>query len=338
MRLRPPTGLFKTLLAALLLTLLFSLSRTEPALRLPPDQERIMIRAQPLDTAEFRARRTKRVALRFEAAWRLTSDHPDFGGLSAISPYQGMLMAVSDSGALFNFSVLPGQQDWPARIAPLPKGCMASVMKADRDSESLAVDPHSGRYWIGLESRNAICSGASGERGRLVQPAAMAKWKLTSGPEAMARLADGRFLVIAEQAPTPSDTVPALLFDHDPVLNAKAVRELRYRPPAGYAPVDVAALPDGRLLILHRAFRLPFEFSAVLSLGQLTEKDGRWTLMASPIAWFRDGRGRENWEALAVEDQGQGRATIWMASDDNYLVLQSTYVLKLAWQGPSRPQ
>lgn len=338
MRLRPPTGLFKTLIAALLLTSLFSLSRTEPALRLPPEPARLTIRAQPLDVQAFRARRTKGVPLRFEAAWRLTADHPDFGGLSAVSRYQGQLMAISDSGALFSFSPSAAQDRWPAQVSALPKGCMASVMKADRDSESLAVDPQAGRYWIGLESRNAICSVASGEEGRLVQPASMAKWKLTSGPEAMARLADGRILVIAEQSPTPSESVPALLFDHDPIENAEAVHALRYQPPAGYAPVDVASLPDGRLLILHRAFRLPFEFSAVLSLGQLAETDGRWTLNASPIAWFRDGRGRENWEALAVEDNGEDRATIWMASDDNYLVLQSTYLLKLAWQGPSQPQ
>lgn len=320
---------FGTLTKFALLTMLFSISGAEMAIPPLPKPQRIAIRAEQIDVGTFAARRVKGLPLTLTSAWELTSDTRDFGGLSALAIMPLGMRAVSDNGAMFDFQPDSAVQTWPGRLVPLAKGCVSSSMKSARDTESIARDPATQRIWLGMEFRNVLCR-LSPNGARTLAPPAMKSWLRTGGPEAMARLADGRFLVFAEHSPDQQTTSPALLFPGDPFDVRTAPAIMAYSAPQGYAPVDAAQLPDGRLLVLHRRFRLLFRFSALISI--VTLKDG--TLTGEPIFWLDRENGAENWEALAVQDEGQGRASIWLASDDNFLPVQRTYLLKLKWQGP----
>ena len=108
----------------------------------------------------------------------------------------------------------------------------------------------------------------------------------------------------------------------------------RYAPPAGYRPVDAAALPDGRVLVLHRrvTIGLPYGFEAKISVADPRE-----------IAAGEDWRGREiatldsplpvdNVEGIAVAPQGDGSFVVWLISDDNNAALQRTLLYRLVWK------
>jgi hypothetical protein len=188
-----------------------------------------------------------------------------------------------------------------------------------------------GSVWVAWEGRNAIW------RYRLrdwafeaaAAPPAMARWQTMRGPEAMARLADGRFLVLAEGPLAEDGTTPALLFLGDPAAAGARSVALRYRPPRGFRATDAALLPDGRLLVLNRRFRILSGFAAVLTTVDLQARGGG-ILEGEELAALTGSVTRDNYEALSVGREA-GRTVVWLASDDNYTpVVQATVLMKFA--------
>ena len=255
--------------------------------------------------------------------WILSSDDPDFGGLSALSIGKRGLTAVADTGVMVDFA-----PDWrAARIASLPRACVPHQLKRERDSESLARDPSTNQVWIGFEYRNLLCRIDPGGSAKAYAPPSMKDWPKLGGPEAMVRRADGRFLVFAEKAVGGGATTPLLLFDRDPVLPEARVIAMRYRTFPGYQPSDAAMLPDGRMLVLNRRYVFPLSFSAIVTLVEpFTAKPG--TLVEGrPVIVLAPPHIADNFEGLDVETKGS-RTFIWLVSDDNFLPQQHTYLLK----------
>ncbi len=274
--------------------------------------------------------------LRFVAGWELESEDAEFGGISALSIGPEEMVMLTDKGATFQ---LPPAFDRPvlrAKLRPLPAGCANDRLKLDRDSESIARDPAGGNLWIGFEWRNAICRADAGlaRALRVTRPIQMQDWPRTGGPEAMTRLADGRFVAIAERGGSGARDSAMLVFDGDPTRPGAMAVERRYRPPRGYRPVDVAELADGSLLILHRRFRMPLDFSSILSLVPRTALDSDAPISGRPLAVLNGPELTDNYEGLAVRQEGQ-RTFIWLVSDDNFVLTQKTYLLKFELLGGS---
>jgi hypothetical protein len=262
--------------------------------------------------------------LRYVDGWSLSSRDDDFGGLSSLIIEDGKFVSLSDIGAVIRFGIDAKGKISDASIDPLPRGCASDGDKRDRDSESIARDPKTGTYWIGFEWRNVICrsDAALGKAERLIQPVAMKRWSKTGGPEAIVRLSDGRFLIFAEFAEG-SDALPIVLIaDRDPTVpSARYSRALYMAPEHHFSPTDAAQLPDGRLLVINRRFEPPAYFSARLSLlDPIQHKVNR-------IAKFGRPGLTSNFEGVAVSNEG-GRTFVWIISDDNYMWIENTYLLK----------
>ncbi|MCU6455923.1 esterase-like activity of phytase family protein [Sphingomonas sp. A2-49] len=293
-----------------------------------------------LDPAD--PRRVRIGALTYLGGVALRSRDPAFGGFSALhvahGPQGDRFTMLSDGGNVAAFTM---GADWqPRRLAfrNLPAGPGTGWDKRDRDSESLAVDPFTGQLWVGFERANAVWRYAPGfaraEAWR--RPAAMRRWPANGGPESLARLPDGRFVVIGEERHVPRrrwrgperdrlQSRDALIFAGDPTASDPV--HFAYLPYGRFDPSDATALPNGDLLVLDRSFALPYRFGNRLSLV--------------PAAAIRQGgvvRGRllaaivvplihDNFEGLAttVED---GATIVWMVSDDNQSMLQRTLLLK----------
>lgn len=261
--------------------------------------------------------------LRPVAGWILSSRDSDFGGLSALSVEEDGFTAVADTGALVRLT----QNLRRADIESLPRICVPHLLKKERDSESLARDPESGALWIGFEWRNAICRIEPDSSARLYAPPAMQFWPKVSGPEAMVRRPDGRFLAFAERSPTDVPESPLLIFDRDPTDRAAQVVPMRYRPPSGYRATDAAMLPDGRMLVVNRRFSLPFSFSAIVTLVQPFREKAGIVVTGRPVIWLTKSPIADNFEGIAISERG-GRIFVWLVSDDNFLPYQETYLLK----------
>ena len=268
--------------------------------------------------------------LRYVDGWTLTSTDKAFGGFSGLAIVGREFFALSDFGLLARFSITKSGEFVGASINPLPAGCARDADKHDRDSESIVVDPATGASWIGFEWRNAICRSAPGmvKAQRVVHPGAMRFWSLTGGPEAIVRLADGRFLVFAEASTTTGGLPPLLVFDRDPTSIAAKVQIRAYQPPEHYfSPTDAVQLPDGRVLVLNRRFEPPFDFSARLSVIDQVPIRPTGVIGSRVIARFQRPGIADNFEGLAVSNEN-GRTYVWIMSDNNFLWIQHSYLLK----------
>lgn len=275
--------------------------------------------------------------VRLQGGWKLASSSNHFGGYSAlIATDDHHLIAASDRGRIMHLA-LPGAGPPVARMRYLSAGVQPE--KHLTDVESMTHDPATGRIWIGYEGVNAVeRRNRNLADPRRVRPPQMRDWPVNKGVEAMARLDDGRFILIAEGSRGWfGQEFPALLFGSDPVDGGTA-EEFRFDPPAGYRPVDMVQIPDGRVLILVRRvhWQIMPRFTARLVLADpATIAPGeKWS--GRTIATFAPPIPSDNFEGLALWPLADGQLDLWIISDDNRNGFQSTVVLKMRWDpGPS---
>jgi hypothetical protein len=312
------------LIAALVLLGTFAppgLQRRDP----PPAVS--LVRFTPVSLREEAPAAGRLGRLVFLGGWALTSNDARFGGISALHVEAGEALALSDAG--WRIGLKPpavGGGTLRAEIAMIGQGPGPAKDKEHRDVEALVV--HGGHAWIAYEQANAVWryrrTGFSAQSS--AAPPAMARWSANRGAEAMARLADGRFLVFAEGDGGDSE---ALLFEGDPAVPGTRSLRLRYRPPGGYRITDAALLPDGRLALLNRRVGLLDGFTVKLTLARLPELADGALVSGEEAATFEGPVTRDNLEALSVTREG-GRTILWIASDDNYNPLQRTLLMKFA--------
>lgn len=264
-------------------------------------------------------------------AWVLTSPNSIFGSYSAllIEP-DDRFLAASDAGQLLRFPK-PGAEG-TIRIETFAG--RAERRKKFIDIESLTRDSETGMIWVGFEGTNAIerFDPALTQSTR-AQPPQMAEWSSNSGPESMARLDDGRFVVLSEgYNDWGAVGFPSLLFPTDPVNGAEAL-EFTFAAPKGYRPVDMIQIPDGRALVLVRAvhFGLPPFFTSKIVLADPADIAEGEVWSGEVIAEFAPPLPSDNMEGLAFEEGADGALTLWVISDDNGATLQRTLLLRLNW-------
>lgn len=269
--------------------------------------------------------------------WELDSRNTSFGGFSGIRALgNGRLLALSDAAILAGFTLSEGEVTSDSFIAPLPVRKGERSTKLDQDSESLAYDPVSGRYWVGYEQLHRIRRFAPAfARGEATgKPDAMQDWPNNGGAEAMLRRADGSFLVFAESRSVRPGITVGLIFASDPAEPEAAVQEFAYQPPVGYRITDITTLPDGRMLALHRRFDFLRGFSAKVGVIEPSHIARGKLVVPRIVAKLKPPFPVDNMEGIAVERQG-GKTIVWMISDDNYFVMQRSLLLKFEFNDPA---
>lgn len=280
--------------------------------------------------------------LPLEAAWRLDSQNDQFHGYSAlVSMRPGELTSLSDRGYALTLRVDGGT---PRLVRMQPSIGDDAVLKDNRDVEGATFDPATQRLWITLEGRGGVARHRP-DLSRIenfVFPPQMAQWPKNTGPEAMVRLRDGRFIILSEDySPgwTEQQRHPALLFPGEPDERTKAV-EFRFKGPKRFRPTDMAALPDGRVLILMRQLVWPFppRFSGKLVLADPAAIRAGEDWPSLEVGTFQHPMPIDNYEGLTITDNGDGTVMVWVISDDNQAVTQATYLLRFRLDFAQFPQ
>jgi hypothetical protein len=287
----------------------------------------------------------KRVgALRFLGGWSLASRASGFGGFSALAIDGDRFVLLGDNGQLLRFRL---GRDW--RISALEAGALPGGPgpgwdKRDRDSESLAVDAANDRAWVGFENDNAIWRYSADLRRveRSTRPAAMRRWYSNGGAETLAPLADGRFVVISEEMPVPAQrwrgssavrkrTRDLLIFPQDPTAGAAPARSA-YVVQGRFDVVDATQSADGDLLVLERAFYLPYRFATRLMRIKARDLAPGRVIHPEHLATLDRPLIHDNFEGIATTREG-GATIVWLVSDDNQSRLQRTLLLKFRLDG-----
>jgi hypothetical protein len=263
-----------------------------------------------------------------------------FGGFSSMHIDDGRFTLLSDGGNIVSFRLGRGNAVEQVRFAELPGGPGTGWAKYDRDSESMAVDPHTGQIWVAFERANEIWRYAPGF-GRAethAAPPAMADWSVNRGPESMTFLPGGGMLVIAERGHwSDGRGHAAIYFAGDPTRQPRRGFRFGVELPKGYDASDVTALPDGRILILTRRFALPFVFTNKLVVIDSHAIRRGAVLRGREIATLAPPLIHDNFEGV-VTTREKGATIIWLVSDDNQLFLQRSLLLKFRLDTlPNRP-
>ena len=261
-------------------------------------------------------------------AWRMTGQHFWFGSYSALVALDdGTLLAGSDRGWTLRFAP-PGDAVTPPMFAPFEMARKRRLI----DLEALARDPATGAIWAAFENNNVIARKKPDGAIAGIAPLAMRNWPLNGGAEAMARLPDGRFVVLAE-ATGAAGRHPALLFPRDPLAGG-APLEFAYGSSGGFVPVDMAALPDGRVLVLERrvAWRLPPGFAGRVVLADPASIRAGATWRGKVLADLAPPMPTDNYEGIAAIARPDGSVAVWLISDDNRMAIQRTLLLALSFR------
>lgn len=267
----------------------------------------------------------------FESAWELGSGNSDFGGISALTALSdGRFVGISDAGTLIGFGLTSDARADRPFIAPLPDAYGPNADYRDRDSEGLAHDTTTGQFWVSYEARHGIrrFTRSFARSDGFVRPKEMQDWPKNGGGEALARLADGQFVLFSEKGNVAIDgSVDALLFSGDPVEPGTVVSRFRYLPPKGFKPTDANVLPDGRLLVLHRRIGVPDGFRAKLGVLDAKAIVPGAVLKSRILATLASPLLVDNMEGLAVTREGDA-TMIWLISDNNFTIFQRTLLMK----------
>lgn len=318
----------RILLSILLLLLLLPDYSGEARVPLLPPRPAMIAERVELDWRDPARKRLGELTF-LGGVWLRSTAH-DFGGFSAITVEGDQFTLLSDAGNVIRFRMDAGWHVSDIRALPLPDGPGTGWSKLDRDSESLTRDPATGQLWVGFEQKNQIWRYDSQLRRAQAHaaPAAMSKWPANGGAEAMVRLRDGRFIVLAENAKgATGGTRAATLFAGDPTRDGRRGVRFDYRSPAGYRPTDIAELPDGRLAIVNRRASLHSAFTAVITLVRRDAIRPGAVVAGREIARFAAPVVHDNFEAIAAVREGRD-TILWIASDDNQYFFQRSLLLK----------
>ena len=311
----------------LLALLLFLLLAPLPGSQLAPPPPDLSQRLNAVPVAGARA--GARVgALTLAEAWDLTSTHHKFGGLSglALTGERAFLM-VSDIGYRLRFSLAADGSVTGSRLVRLPPPVPGYRGKFQYDGEAVAFDPATGRYWTAMEGTGQIWSFAADDRRTLrTLQAILESWPDNGGAEALARLPDGRFIALSESR-TARGQREGVLFAGDPGDPKTAITRFFYESGGQGDVTDAAALPDGRIIILHRRVWLNPVFRTSIAIADPRDIKAGQVLTSRPIAVIRDVRLGENYEGAAVS-AGPDGLSLWLASDDNLQDWQRTRLVR----------
>ncbi|WP_027289502.1 esterase-like activity of phytase family protein [Rhodovibrio salinarum] len=303
-------------------------------LALPARAESIQVEASPVSLHDDRE--VERIgALAWRAGYALTSDNPNFGGLSDLAfTAQGRLLIAGDKG--YWVDARPTMTD--GHLAGLTDVRMGAYRKLDgapvtegwqKDGESLTLID--GVPVVGFEQLHrlrAYPDGLDARATRVPEPEGLARANGNKGAEALTQLADGRLLLLVEARLDDGDR------DYTGWLRGTdgTWRALQLARRAGYRPTGAAQLPGGDLVVLTRAYnplagarvrlqRIPLE----------TVKPGA-RLDGPELAHFRAPYIVDNFEGVAAR-RVDGETRIYLLSDDNFNFLQRTLLLEFALTG-----
>jgi hypothetical protein len=261
--------------------------------------------------------------LEYRGGLHLTSEHPDFGGISAICVLADgqRAVAVTDEGSWITFrpvlrkGVLESVED--VELGPLlgPDGRVPGGKEA-RDAESLAL-LEDGSFVVGFERQHRLLRYPSGtDRPDGVpkpvpSPPGLEKARPNGGIESLVVLRGGGLFALTEDWVEKDEIVgwtggP----DH--------WQRLGLRPEGSLRPSDAASLPDGDVLVLERAYDAERGIVTVRirRIPRASIRPGA-VLDGPVVAAFAPPLVLDNYEGLAVARALNGETHVYVMSDDN---------------------
>ena len=316
-----------------------------PSLAGPRDGPRngdLRIHAQAIDLNPEEPGHTRVGKLEFRAGLCLSSTAPAFGGLSglSLSPDGKGLTAVSDQGDVLLARLL---WDGVGRLQGLADAVMHRLRGLDgqplswrpdkREQDAEAVESLAdGSYLVSFEGNHRVLryAGLLSRPALFAIPPGIAKAPRNGGLEAMTPLADGRVLVLSEKFRSEKDGGKGKGYYIGWLLTAdgQSLGQVYWPGTENFRPTDLAALPNGDVLLLQRRFTLVGGAGARISRIPAARIKAGGLLIDEELAQLTPPMAVDNFEGLAVRRDPRGGWLIYLLSDDNFNPLQRTLLFQ----------
>ncbi|MEM8699806.1 MAG: esterase-like activity of phytase family protein [Pseudomonadota bacterium] len=276
--------------------------------------DEIAVRASPVSVEPTRLRGAEPAG-----AWRLSSDHPGFGGFSGLEIARGRMLAVSDRGSVLRAILSVSESSLifsEAQLTPLGDRFGTMQGKDHGDAEGLAALDAGMAVSFEREHRVGLLAGDRVEP--LFEPPDFDSLAYNGGLEGLAALPDGRLLALAE---TPEGDAAPYFILGEKLESGKLPLRSRHR----VTGADLG--PKGRLYLVLRDYSRLTGVSIrvmryALDLGHPVPSSG------TELAAWETASGIDNMEGIAVEETEQG-TWLWLISDDNFNLLQRNLLIRL---------
>lgn len=303
--------------------------------------EALRVQAKAVTVDPKQPGRTRFGMLTLLSSFVLKADDKRFGGLSgaALDASGNTLYAVSDRGYGLSARLihdqtgrLIGVDHW--RITPLktPSGRRvqqrmidAEALVRERDGAWLVAFEHQHRIWRYPSSSEAFSALPE----PVDTPRELSRAPSNGGVESMARLPDGRLLLLTEKFRNADGRLKGWLISEERTV------EVFYIATDGFLPTDIAALSQGGILVLERRFRPTSGIAIRLRWipGDRLQPGAR--LRGRELANLHMPLVIDNFEGLAVRETPPGEIVLYVLSDDNFNVFQQTLLLQFRLTLPS---
>jgi hypothetical protein len=297
----------------------------------PPRPEPVI--ASPLDGGLPVAFEAGRDGVELVEVLSLGSAHPGFGGLSGLWVEPGRFLAVSDRGLLWQARLDLAEDgasfalsDWRAHRVLLP---------GERRGRALDIEDitawENGRYVLSTEQTTRLievedsADGAFATRPLLPVPPPLDSVSTNAGIESLAALADGRLFAILERPAANPDEHNAAAF-----TPGQPHRRFTYRSRPGFVPTGAARLGD-EIYVVERSFSLTGGLRAVVTCFPAAILDGVANQVIEPelLARFDARPIGANFEGIAAMPAEDGGVDLYLVSDDNFMALLPTLLVRL---------
>ncbi|MCB2102471.1 MAG: esterase-like activity of phytase family protein, partial [Rhodobacterales bacterium] len=299
--------------------------------------------SKPLALFPVAPAQTRLDRLDYRGGLVLTSSDARFGGLSAlwVDDRGEAFTALSDRGYRIDGRFVTGADGHLAGVADAHIADLTDLAGAPltgrrmRDAESIAPDG-AGGFYVAFEQRHRLWRyGPGGGPARSVSPPPqLALAHRNGGIESLARLHDGRLLALSEDLGTQGGVIGWVGQPRDATGDTFDWQPLTYATAHGYAPTAAAVLPDGDLVVVERRYTLLAGPSAHIRRIAATDIRPGARLEGRLLADLAAPASVDNMEALAIRPGPGGEALLYLASDDNYALLQRTLVMVFALSAP----
>lgn len=272
--------------------------------------------------------------LEFRGGLALRALDDSFGGLSGLEISDGgdRLTAVSDKGSWFTATL---SYDAAGRLDGIAEGAITPMLGLDGDpilgtrkgdAESLRYDGHGG-YLVGFEQQHrlwrypAASSLDDAMPTEISMPPSLRHAPNNGGLEAVASLPDGRIVAVTEEFRRDAGHVFGWVVDDG------TFKTFHYPVDEDFRPTDMAALPEGRMLVLERRYVPPLDLSVRLRTFRIESLDESRIPRPRLLAELSWPLNIDNFEGLAVRTDAEGKTLVYLLSDDNFNLMQRTLLM-----------
>lgn len=275
---------------------------------------------------------------------KLTSASDHFGGFSGLAVIDKgrSLVTVSDAGfwmtarLAYEGGRLSGLESSRVGALRALKGKTLERWR-DRDAEAVGVVSSNGataKLVIGFENNARVGrfdlgpEGVSPPGAYVELPKAMGALRSNTGIESIARLdagpLSGSYVAFAETKTDDSGKRIGWIFA------GKSSRTLKLAPIGNYDISDIAAMPDGGILVLERRFRWSEGINIRIRRVSPKSLQANSPILGETLFEAGSGTALDNMEGIAVHRSAEGEMIITLISDDNFNFFQSTVLLQFA--------